>query len=65
VTIPPEILNRVITILVTAKLRGWIEVRSLEPLLKTIVDAGHAGPVREALGEILELLERVEQELIT
>jgi len=58
--IPPEIIPSLLAIFMTAQARGWIDLRSLEPLLKTIVDTGHAANTRRMLGEILELLERVE-----
>jgi len=58
--VPPGIVSPLIAALVMAQARGWIEVRSLESLLKTIVDTGHASSVRQLLGEVLTLLERVE-----
>jgi hypothetical protein len=58
--IPPGIVSPLIAALVMAQARGWIEVRNLEPLLKTIVDTGHSGSVRQLLGEVLMLLEKVE-----
>jgi len=60
VKIPPEIIPSLLAIFMTAQARGWIDLRSLEPLLKTIVETGHADNTRRMLGEILELLEAVE-----
>lgn len=59
--VPPEIIGPLLAIFMTAQARGWIDMRSLEPLLKTVVDRGYANNVRQILGEILELLEAVER----
>lgn len=59
--VPPEMIGQVITILMAAQMRGFIDLRGLGPLLQIIVDSGNAAAVRGLLGEISELLERVEQ----
>ena len=60
--IPPEIIAQLITILLSAQARGWIDVRGMEPLIRIIVDSGNAPRTRALLGEILQMLERVENE---
>lgn len=59
--LPPEILGPVITFLLGAQARGWVDLRGIEPLLKIIVDSGNALQMRRVLGEILQMLERAEQ----
>lgn len=59
--IPPEIVGPLLAIFMTAQARGWIDMRSIEPLLKTIVERGYARNVRQMLLEVLELLEIVER----
>jgi hypothetical protein len=61
VKLPPEILGPVITFLLGAQARGWVDLRGIEPLLKIIVDSGNALQMRRVLGEILQMLERAEQ----
>jgi hypothetical protein len=61
VKIPPEIIGPVITFLLRAQARGWIDLRGIEPLLKIIVESGNAPHMRRVLGEILQMLERAEQ----
>jgi hypothetical protein len=62
VKIPPEIIAPLLAIFMTAQARGWIDLQTLRPLLKTVVERGYASNVRQMLGEILELLEAVERE---
>jgi hypothetical protein len=61
VKIPPEIIGSIITFLLGAQARGWVDLRGIEPLLKIIVESGNAPQTRRLLGEILQLLERAEQ----
>ena len=59
--IPPEVAGHLITILLSAQMRGWIDLKGIEPLLKVVVDSGNASHVRRLLGELLEMLEQVER----
>jgi hypothetical protein len=59
--IPSEIIAPLLAIFMTAQVRGWIDLQTLRPLLKTIVEHGYTTNVRQMLGEILELLEAVER----
>ena len=59
--VPGEVVGQMITILLAAQMRGWIDLRGIEPLLKIVVESGNAGPLKAMLGEIIELLDRVEK----
>lgn len=59
--IPPELIGQLITILMVAKVRGWIDIRSLEPLLRIVVDSGNGERTRQSLAEIIVLLEDIEK----
>ena len=60
--VPPEVIGPLLAVFMTAQARGWIDMQALEPLLRTIVDRGYAPNVRQMLGEVLQLLERIETE---
>lgn len=59
--VPPQAVSQLITFLLAAQMRGWIDIRGLEPLLKIIVDSGNSDQVKGLLAEIIEMLDRVER----
>jgi hypothetical protein len=61
VKIPPDIVAGLLGFFMAAQARGWIDVRSLEPLLRTAVDRGYGPNVRQILGEVMQLLEQIER----
>lgn len=60
--ISPEITRLILSVMVTAQARGWIDPKTLEPALRKLVELGYASNVRQVLGETLQLLERIELE---
>jgi len=46
-----------------AKVRGWIDVRSLDPVLRIIVEHDLTERTRELLDEIIERLVKIEAEM--
>lgn len=56
-----QIVAQLITVLMAAQMRGWIDLRGLGPLLKVIVDDGNGPAMRGVLAELSELIERIEK----
>lgn len=54
-------MGQLITIFMAAQMRGWIDLRGLEPLLKIVVESGNASHVKALLGELTELLDAIEK----
>lgn len=59
--LPPEIVSFLIGFFMNAQARGWIDVKALEPLLRMVVARGYGSNVRQMLGEVLQMLEQIEQ----
>jgi hypothetical protein len=60
VKIPPDIVAGLLGFFMAAQARGWIDVKSLEPLLRTAVDRGYGDNVRRILSEVGDLLHQIE-----
>jgi len=63
VRVPPDLVGRLIAFLLAAKVRGWIDVRSLDPVLRIIVEHDLTERTRELLDEIIERLVKIEAEM--
>ena len=57
---PPEITSALLTLLIQAQMRGWIDVRSLAPILRLAVEKGYAPQLRSMLGQIDQMIEDIE-----
>jgi hypothetical protein len=64
VKIPPDIVAGLLGFFMAAQSRGWIDVKALEPLLRTAVDRGYANNVRRILNEVAQLLEQIESGVV-
>jgi hypothetical protein len=58
--IPPDIVAGLLGFFMGAQARGWIDVKSLEPLLRTAVERGYGPNVRQIIGQVTQLLEQIE-----
>jgi phosphomannomutase len=63
VRVSGELIGQLITIFLAAQMRGWIDLRGLEPLLRIVVESGNAAAARALLGELAELLDRLERDM--
>ena len=59
--VPPEVIGQLITILFAAQMRGWIDIRSIDPLLQIVIESGNADKMRGLLHEIIERLDLIEK----
>lgn len=50
-------MAQVLGVLTAASLRGWLDVKSLEPLLLEVIRTGHADNLKGLLQEIISMIE--------
>ena len=58
-----DTVGQLITILMAAKMRGWLDLHGIEPLLQIVVESGNADNMRGVLTEVIELLDRIEKDM--